>query len=116
MFYHEDGIPDEDAFVAYLAQMKDGDTVKIPRGMKPHDASMCVGAAEPKTHICFKVERGLVLASEDPYVTLLLRSPPGAELDVPVGARVYFKAALHKVRKKSKNSFKMVGGKIVVDL
>lgn len=115
MFYHEDGLPDEDAFVDYLVQMADGETVKIPEGMRKQDSALCVGAAEMKTHICFEIKGGIVLASEDPYVTILLNSKAGSEGYAPVGQIELFRQAIRKVRKKSKNKFSMKGDRITIE-
>lgn len=115
MFYHEDGIPNEDAFVDHLAKMGDGDKVDIPEGMRRQDALICVGAAETRTHICFTVKSGTVYAHEDPYVTLLFNAPMFSKGVIPYGERELFLQAVRKARKKRNCSFKISGSEIRVE-
>lgn len=116
MFYHEDGIPNEDAFERHLVSMKDGDKIAIPDGMRKQDALLCIGTAETKTHVCFEVRKRMVYAKEDPYVTILFNLPEPYEGRVPEGKRIFFSRAIIKVQKKRRSVFKMNGDLITVGI
>lgn len=116
MFYHDDGIPDEDAFERHLVGMKDGDKIAIPDGMRKQDALLCIGTAETKTPICFEVKKRMIYATEDPYVTILFNLPEQYEARIPEGHRMSFRRAIIKVQKKRRSIFKMNGELLTVGI
>lgn len=115
MFHHEDGLPNEDAFVDHMERMKDGETVKIPKGMRRRDALLCVGAAETRTHICFSVKGDTVYAREDPYVTMLFRAPIFSKGNIPEGQKEIFRQAVERVRRKRDCTYRISGYEITVE-
>lgn len=116
MFYHDDGIPNENAFVSYLVGMKNGETVKIPKGMRKRDAILCVLSAEPKTPTYFEIEKDVVYAYEDEIVKRLFYMEEGVETYIPITEMDAYRKAIRKMHKKRTSKFRINGIKLTVEI
>jgi hypothetical protein len=114
MFYHDDGLPDEDAFTDYLVNMKHGDEIEAPNGMRRNVLELCVGAAEFRSPLMFSIKRRVVKATLDPYVYALYNLQPEDSLHIggDIVLKSHYTIAIRKMRGKSKYNFKIKEGRI----
>ena len=118
MFYHDDGIPDEGAFIEHLMKMSDGETVSIPDGMKIRDAQNCIRSADSRSHQTYKRKKRTVLASSDWRVKFVFNLPHGYshKIDMSDPWEIgFWKQAIETVKKKRPRwTYQMNGDVLVV--
>lgn len=116
MFYHDDGIPDEEAFLKHLIKMKDGESVEIPKGMKMYDADMCIGSADRRTHAFLERRGKKVYATEDAHVKFVFHLEPGIAHALPATEpweMFAWKQAVDIVKKKHNGKWYDLTGDVI---